>query len=70
MLMLISYHTKIFNCSQATKDEQQNIQRAFEDENDKKWKIGRRIDLIVSDNGCELSSSKWKREQTSGGIIE
>ncbi|CEP19976.1 hypothetical protein, partial, partial [Parasitella parasitica] len=34
-------------------------------------KIGRKINLTVSDNGCELmSSAEWKREQASGGIIE
>ncbi|KAK4521829.1 uncharacterized protein ATC70_004366 [Mucor velutinosus] len=58
------------NCSQATKHEQQNTQKIFNDENDKKRIIGREIDLIVANCGVELSSSEWKRDQTADSTIE
>ncbi|CAO3630855.1 unnamed protein product [Mucor fragilis] len=58
------------NCSQATKSEQKANQKAFCDDDDAKKSIGRKIDLIVSDKGCELSSSEWKKQATSPLTIE
>ncbi|KAG2204112.1 hypothetical protein INT47_011595 [Mucor saturninus] len=57
------------NCSQATKSEQKANQKAFCDDDAKK-STGRKIDLIVSDKGCELSSSEWKKQSTSPLTIE
>ncbi|KAL7328105.1 hypothetical protein PS15p_206427 [Mucor circinelloides] len=58
------------NCSQATKNEQKANQKVFCDDDDAKKSIGRKIDMIVSDKGCELSSSEWKKQATSPLTIE
>lgn len=50
------------NCSQATKSEQKANQKAFCDDDAKK-STGKKIDLIVSDKRCELSSSEWNNKQ-------
>lgn len=39
-------------------------------DDDAKKSTGRKIDLFVSDKGCELSSSEWKKQATSPLTIE
>ncbi|GAN04039.1 hypothetical protein MAM1_0053d03497 [Mucor ambiguus] len=58
------------NTSQAMKNAQLENQRSCLDDDDKKRLIGRKIDMIVSGHGVELSSSEWKREQTVLVTIE
>lgn len=42
----------------------------FEDKDDKKNVVGRKIDLIVHSTDFELGSSEWKKQDTSTKIIE
>ncbi|KAI8643806.1 hypothetical protein BD408DRAFT_138530 [Parasitella parasitica] len=58
------------NCSQATKTAQQDNQRICSDDDDTKKLIGRKIDLIIAKYGVELSSSEWKKSQTTPATIE
>ncbi|KAG2189899.1 hypothetical protein INT46_008219 [Mucor plumbeus] len=58
------------HCSKATKDARNINMRYVEDENDKKDLLGRKIDLVIQGSQTEISSSEWKKKNTTFRIIQ
>lgn len=51
------------NCPQATKNEQIESNKQYQDGDSTKKSIGRRIDLIMCRSKTELSSNEWKKRK-------
>jgi hypothetical protein len=57
------------HCSKATKDARNINMRYVEDEDDKKDLIGRKIDLVIQGSQTEISSSEWKKKDTTSIVL-
>lgn len=53
------------NCSQATENKQIESNKQYQDEDNTKKSIGRKIDLIMCRSKIELSRNEWKKEKSA-----
>lgn len=56
--------------SDATKDARNTNKKAVDDDDEKKDLIGRKIDLIIKGSEVEVSSSEWKKSNSTTNLIQ